>query len=146
MTKARRPNSFLIAALKRRYGLAKGALEVADLFTDQVEHREAMGHLGAVILMIEPTTDLAAIRAIRPYQARKGYWSRDAFDILRTANRPLRTYELARMVMARNDIAYNDRAALFSIGCSLQAVLARQAREGTVRHFGKPRRWIVAKD
>ena len=89
---------------------------------------------------------LHKLRAIRPYQARKGYWSRDAFDILRTANRPLRTYELARMVMARNDIAYNDRAALFSIGCSLQAVLARQAREGTVRHFGKPRRWIVAKD
>ena len=146
MTKARRPNSFLIAALKRRYGLAKGALEAADLFTDQVEHQVAMGHLGAVIHMIDPAVNLEAIRAIRSYQARKGYWSRDAFDILRTANRPLRTYELARMVMARNGIAYNDRAALFSIGCSLQAVLSRQAREGTVRHFGKPRRWVVSHD
>jgi len=58
MTKARRPNAYVIAALKRRYGLCKG--QSGDLFTDRERIRADMGHLAAVLAMFEPDIDLVS--------------------------------------------------------------------------------------
>src|SRR3984957_3871397 len=114
--KARRPNLYLVMALKRRYGQAKGAHDAA-----------AVDHLGAVILMFEPGADLAAIPSIRPYKAHRERWSRTALHVLRTANAPMRARELARRVMALPGVDPNDEARLFSIQCTVQAVLGRLA-------------------
>src|SRR5258708_38445348 len=91
MTKARRPNLYLVMALRRRYGQAKGAGNASDV-----------EHLGAVILMFEPGADLAAIAPIRLYKPHRERWSRTALHILRTANAPMRARELARRVMAEH--------------------------------------------
>lgn len=141
MTKARRPNLYVVAALKRKYGQCKGQL--ADLFSERDRIKADMAHLGAVLVMFEPDIDLAAIRAIRPYKPGRGRWNRTALEILRKANHPLRAFELARMVMSAQGVP-PDRDTLFSIGYSLQAVLARLQVQGLVTATGKPRRWSIA--
>jgi hypothetical protein len=145
MTRARRPNLYVVTALKRRYGRCKGALAGGDLFTDREAIRADMGHLGAVLVMFEPGVDLDAIPATRPYKARRGRWNRTALAILRKANRPLKAFELARLVMSEQGIA-PDRRTMATVAYSLQAVLARLARKGLVTITGKPRRWAIARD
>ena len=143
MTKARRPNLYVIAALRRRYAKSKG--ELGDLFCDRERIKADMAHLGAVLVMFAPDADLAAIRPIRPYKAQGRRWSRTALDILRTANRPLKAFELARLVMSRQGVA-PDRRTMMTIAYSLQAVLARLQQRGLVVTTGKPRRWSVTAD
>jgi hypothetical protein len=141
--KARRPNLYVILALKRRYGRCKGELAAGDLFTDRERILADMGHLGAVLAMFEPDIDLAAIPTIRPYKPNRGRWSRTALSILRKADHPLKAFELARLVMVAQGVA-PDRRTLFSIGYSLQSVLARLQARGLVVATGKPRRWALA--
>jgi len=143
MTKARRPNACVIAALKRRYGQCKG--QSGDLFADRERIRGDMGHLAAVLVMFEPDIDLAAIRTIRPYKPVRGRWNRTALEILRKTNHPLKAFELARLVMSAQGVA-PDRRTLCSIGYSLQAVLSRLEAGGLVKATGKPRRWAIARD
>jgi hypothetical protein len=142
MTRARRPNLNVVNALKRRYSRCKGALAAADLFTDKDRIKADMGHLAAVLAMFEPGVDLDAIPPIRPYKPARGRWNRTALAILRKANRPLKAFELARLVMAEQGIE-PDRRTMMTIGYSLQAVLARLAAKGLVVAAGKPRRWSI---
>ena len=141
MTKARRPQLYVILALKRKYGQCKGA--AADLFADRERIAADMGHLGAVLAMFDPDVDLAAIPAIRPYKPRRGRWNRTALKILRQANAPMRGRDLARSVMAEHGIE-PDYRTMDSIETSLLAVLIRLERRGFVVATGKPRRWAVA--
>jgi hypothetical protein len=141
MTSARRPNLYVIAALKRKYGEAKG--RAGYLLEDRAKLRTNMDHLAAVLAMFDPATDLAAIPAKRPYKPARGRWNRTALSILRKANRPLKAYEIARLVMSQQGVA-PDRQTLKSIGCSLQAVFVRLEREGLVKATGKPRRWSIS--
>jgi hypothetical protein len=138
MTKARRPTLYIVMALRRRYGQALGMIAAGE------DRTADLAHLGAVILMFAPDTDLAAIAPIRPYKPHRERWSRTALRILRTANHPLRATELARLVMSAHGVDPNDEARLFSISCGLQAVLGRLARRGMIAVSGKPRRWSVA--
>jgi hypothetical protein len=140
--KARRPNLYVINALRRRYGLLTGALTSGAMGHNQVA--DDLAHLGAVILMFDPKMDLAAIPPIRPYKPHRERWSRTALRILRTSDRPLRARELARMVMAAHRVPLDDHKRLLSISCGLQAVLGRLEAEGLVVTTGKPRRWAIA--
>jgi hypothetical protein len=142
MTKARRPNLYLTGALKRRYGKLKGQL--GDLFADRAAIRADMVHLAAVLAMFEPGVNIDAVPAIRPYKPARGRWNRTAFAILRETNRPLKAFELARMVMLKQGLE-PDRRTMMSIAYSLQAVLARLERQGLVTITGKPRRWAIAR-
>jgi hypothetical protein len=143
MTKARRPHSHVITALKRRYGQCKGQL--ADLLCDRDQVKADMGHLAAVLAMFEPDADLAAIPAIRPYKPHRGRWNRTAMDILRRANHPMKTFELARLVMSAQGVE-PDRRTMLSIGISLYAVLMRLRAQGLVIATGKPKRWAISQD
>jgi hypothetical protein len=141
MTKARRPHLYVINALKRRYGLAKGQL-AANPGSNQAA--VDLAHLAAVLVMFDPELDLASIPTVRPYKAQRERWSRTALRILRTSDRPLRARELARMVMTAHHVPLEDHKRLLSISCGLQAVLGRLQAHGLVYTVGKPRRWAVA--
>jgi hypothetical protein len=141
MTRARRPNLYVIAALTKRYGRAKG--ELGLLTADREKVKADMAHLGAVLAMFEPGIDLDAIPPRRPYKPARGRWNRTAMEVLRKANHPLKAFELARLVMSAQGVP-PDRATLYSIGYSLQAVLVRLERQGLVVATGKPRRWSIA--
>ena len=63
-----------------------------------------MGHLGAVLTMFDPAINLAGIGAIRPYKPHRARWNRTALRILRTANAPMGTRELARRTMMAHGV------------------------------------------
>jgi hypothetical protein len=129
----------LLSGLKRRYAETLGLAPTDPTLT------EDLAHLAAVIRMFEPFADLTAIRAIRPYKPQRRRWSRTAMTILRKANAPMTSRELARRVMWASKIE-PDRDTLVSIDCSLQAVLTRLERMDLVKATGKPRRWAIARD
>ncbi len=143
MTKARRPYLYVINALRQKYGKLKGLLIATPSSNQMIDD---LAHVGAVLLMFDPETDLAAVPVIRPYKAKRERWSRTVLQVLRKADRPLRATELARMVMALHGVDPDDHERLFSISCSLQAVLGRLADQGIVTITGSPRRWAVARD
>ena len=137
MTRARRPNLYVINALTKRYAKAKGQLGREAVKAD-------LAHLGAVLFIFDPGIDLAAIPPTRPYKAARGRWNRTAMEVLRKSNRPLKAFELARLVMSQQGVE-PDRRTLKSIGYSLQAVLTRLQAQGLVVATGKPRRWAIAR-
>jgi hypothetical protein len=126
--------------------MAKGALVADGLFADQERIGADMAHLGAVVLMFDPNADLSAIQPIRPYRANRGNWARSALDCIRTAERPITTIELARAVMVKERVPLDDRTALNSIICSLHAVLRKRVEDGSIRAYGRPKRWSAARD
>ena len=140
--KARRPNLYVINALRRKYGQLLGVQASGAIGHNQVA--DDLAHVGAVILMFDPQMDLAAIPLVRPYKPHRERWSRTALRILRTAQRPLRARELARMVMREHGVPLDDQKRLVSITCGLQAVLGRLADQGIVAATGKPRRWAIS--
>ena len=140
MTRARRPNLYVINALTKRYAKAKGQL--GDLLLREKAQAD-LAHLGAVLLMFDPGVDLDAIPPRRVYKPARGRWNRTAMEILRKANRPLKAFELARLVMSQQGVE-PDRRTLKSIGYSLQAVLVRLQTQGLVVATGKPRRWSIS--
>jgi len=141
MTKARRPYLYVINALSLKYARLKGQQALAP-GSNQVA--EDLAHVGAVLAMFDPTLDLDAIAPRRVYKLNRERWSRTALRILRTADRPLRARELARMVMTAHRVPLDDHKRLLSISCGLQAVLGRLKAQGLVYTVGKPRRWAVA--
>lgn len=67
--------------------------------------RAEIEHVAAVILMLEPSFDLAGIKPLRRNRTnplfRKGQCARLALDVLRGADRPLTTREISLAVLAR---------------------------------------------
>jgi hypothetical protein len=127
----------LLSGLKRRYAETLGLARADPALTDD------LAHLAHVIRLFSPFEDLTAIRPIRPYKPQRRRWNRTAMTILRRANAPMTSRELARRVMWASDVA-PDRRTLVSIDCSLQAVLARLERMDLLKATGKPRRWAIS--
>lgn len=138
--KARRPYLYVINALRTKYGKLSGLL-AASAGSNQLA--SDLAHVGAVLLMFDPSADLEAIPLIRPYKPHRERWSWTAIRILRTSPKPLRARELARMVMVAQGVDPTDQGRLVSISCGLQAVLGRLKAQGLVYTVGKPRRWGV---
>jgi hypothetical protein len=124
---------YVVTALRRKYAELKGAGDT-----------DAMAHVGATLLLFDPGADLSAIRAIRPYKAGRGRWSRYALDILRTANQPMSPTDLAARVMAMQGLDPDDYTTRRGIMIDLVIVLSRLETQGFVVSVGKPRRWSVA--
>jgi hypothetical protein len=142
MTKARRPYLYVINALSLKYARLKGQLALAPGSNQVVTD---MAHVGAVLRMFDPTLDLDAIPARRPYKPRRESWMGTALSILRRSDRPLQARELARMVMRAKGIPLDDHRRLLSISCGVQNVLGRLKAQGLVYSVGKPRRWAVVR-
>lgn len=87
----------LICGLKRRYGQTLGMNAAGE------DRAEDLAHLAAVIRMFKPDVDLTVIRAIRRYKPQREHWSRTALTILRKAEAPILTAELARQRCERKE-------------------------------------------
>ena len=124
---------YVVSALRRKYA------ELAGL-----GDTDAVGHVGATLLLFDPSADLASIPAVRPYKPARGQWSRHALDILRTANEPMKAGELAVRVIAMQGLDPDDLALRRRVIIDLVIVLSRLTDQGIVVASGKPRRWAVA--
>lgn len=128
-------------ALRRKLAELRGEL----VYTPDVD-REVMTlaaeQVGAVLLMFNPTEDLAPVKPRRPYRPIGVKWRPEALNILRTAERPLTARELTRLVMKRVG-APNERRVVKSIENSLHVLLTRLEGRGLERVCDKPKRWAT---
>jgi hypothetical protein len=112
---------YVVSALRRKYAELKGRADT-----------EAMAHVGATLPPFDPSADLSTIRAVRPYKAPRGHWSRYALDILRTANEPMTPTDLAARVMVQQGLDPADHKIRRGIMIDLVVVLTRLAEQGFV--------------
>lgn len=127
-------------ALRRRYATTLGAIAANPHQTRELA--EDLAHLEAVMLMFNPTEDVKVIQPVRPYKARgRRHWCAIAIDVLRDANTPMTTLEIAERVAGVHGVAADDRATRQSIESFLHKALAR--REGIARQSGSPKRWAL---
>jgi hypothetical protein len=70
-----------------------------------------------------------------------GAMTRGALDVLRTADRPLTTMEIACAVADRSAVV--DNRHIKAIGYSIHMGLRRRVGKGVVRVEGRPVRWTV---
>ncbi|MBK8373873.1 hypothetical protein [Sphingorhabdus sp.] len=87
-------------------------------------------------------TPPAPIRPRRPaIMDRFGALTTGALEVLREADRPLKTREIARMVLAKRGI--HDAASIGAADTSIVAGLKARVGKGVMRHDGKPVRWTI---
>jgi hypothetical protein len=133
----------VLFALRHRYARVLGTL-VAQA-GDPIKLTADLAHLAAVLRMFSPREDVAAIAPVRPWKRRRGSgratWTLAALDVLRTANEPLTTRQIARRIADRRGVT--DPATLYSIECSLHVTLANRQGAGVLRAEGSPKRWSI---
>ena len=113
--------------------------------SDPIQLTADATHLAAVMLMFNPTENVGAIKPVRPWSNRRGrnapVWSRLALDLLRRANAPMTTREIANRIAW--DRGITDPKTVASIECSLHITLARRIGEGVLLSPGPPKRWTL---
>jgi hypothetical protein len=138
MTKAQRPNLYLITALRRKYAQGLGMVRhgaTAELAAD-------LGALARVIHLFKPGDDLAAIKSIRPYRPQRSKYLKDALGVLRLADEPMTAREVARRVLTARGVPLV-RSNLQRVECSLHAVFERLEGQGLERVGDEPKRWRI---
>jgi hypothetical protein len=126
----------VLSALKRQYA------KTLDFMARGLGGSDDLEHLGAVILIFAPDTDLTTIKPIRRKHPRQGRWARAALQTIRTAERPMTIRDLALAVMDGRD-GPTDRRVRASIESDLHPVLNRLAEEGLLTVTGSPKRWLL---
>ena len=95
-----------------------------------------LGHLDAVIRQFDPDHDIAGIRPKRPRgpnTARPGEMSRYVLGVLREAQGPLTTVEVAQRFMAGRGVDAADSRAVRLATKRVGMALSHQRAKGTVR-------------
>jgi hypothetical protein len=109
---------------------------------------EEMRHLEAVIRMFQPDYDTRRIAARRRYKGnplfKRGTLFRAALDVLRKADEPLATTEIARRMLLAKGVASPAPDVLRSIFGGVHASLRNHAGKSVVMDDSKtPMRWVV---
>ena len=138
MTRARRPNLYLVMALRRKYGQTLGLIRLGST----PELAEDLATLGRTLCLFNPAEDLAAINPIRPYRPGRSKYLKDALAVLRQANEPMTPRAIARRVLEARGV-HLVRGNLLRAECSLHAVLERLEGQGVVRVGDEPKRWAI---
>lgn len=152
-----------IETLERRYARALGGYETAAQVQEVIVGRKALEMSAARVVerrkryleVMEQTA--AKIREryapdwtaghIKPIYFRQGkkptgQISRLAYATLRTADRPMSSSEIARMVAAQIEVDPADHRAVAKITRTIQTTFQKRVSEGMiVRHEGPPMRW-----
>lgn len=134
-------NTYAITALRSRYAHTLGELRAMEPKCDKL--KEDLAHLAAVIRLFQPTSNLSAIPSIRPKAARRNSYLPQALTILRLANGPMTTREIAKRMLTLRGMVINERT-LTPVESSLLTTLKRKVRDGDLIVTARPKRWSVA--
>ncbi|MFI4987246.1 MAG: hypothetical protein ACHQF3_07380 [Alphaproteobacteria bacterium] len=133
-------------ALIRLYAELHG--ELIQARRNEVLIRGDIEHVKAVLRMLEPGINLAAIKPRRKYRVnpvvkRRGAF-RAALEVLAEANEPLATKELARRVLIKLGVSEPDMPAIRKMFGAIYATLRKREGE-TVQAYRetKPMRWAL---
>lgn len=137
--------SHVISALFRKYCHLMGQ---ANRFPDRAaEYHADMVHVEATIRLFRANADLDSLAPIRPRNdtrwCGRGYGVRTTIQILKQADRPLSTREIAEEVMRREGLSPDDIEARRDVCSSLHMSILRRVGKDIVRINGKPLRWSL---
>lgn len=103
-------------------------------------------HVVAVMRIIDPNFDVAAIILKKRYKPnspyKRGTLVRAMMDVLRAAERPLKSSEIAAVLLRRAGVQVATKKMRFDIYCSVHRSLGNYERYGKVERIaGRPARW-----
>lgn len=140
-----------IATTQATYTLEQLHQELAGKIIDnRSEARrlaQSMRHVEAVLKLLDADYSLRriAVRRRKPNPwFKRGTVFRSAVDVLRTAEKPLSTQEIAEAMLAKKGVTGVDRRALRDLTGAVKSSL-RNHKGGTVNgDGGRPERWALA--
>ena len=146
MTRARLAHKPAMFPLIRLYARLAAELERPKRIVALV--RADIEHVAAVILMLEPAFDLSTIAPRTRYKRnplfKRGECFRSAVDVLRRAEGPLTSKEVAMRMLHAKGIAEPDRLIVrHMVGAVHVSFLNHRGRTVMARE-GKPVRWSLA--
>lgn len=152
------------AALERRYSLALGeyeraempaeaivglkALEAADRSIQARKRvlKEKMGHLDYLLrLQVDPEWTPYHLKPLAPRKTRrKGSIAKAAYQALRRASEPMKTREISREIAGRLEIDVSDARALNQLDNAVRTSMKERVKDGAVEELeGRPTQWRV---
>ena len=135
----------VVTALTYKYARLKGALDKHE--ADAHDLKVSLDHIEHVIRLYQKDWEPHFIQSVRPRQAGKWRYSvvgiRTAFDVLRRAERPLTSVEIAHRAVLLVDEPMPDKKRLWSIANAITQSLARNTGRFIERHEGRPARWSL---
>jgi hypothetical protein len=130
-------SKYAIAALKERRAEIDGELEACRRRMETLT--EAIVHLDASLVLLDPTYDAASVRPKRPYRQARLFGGRKLtgliLDALRRAERPLTTQEVVSAITTEVTGGAGAPLVTKRVGMGL----ARLARRGAVVRGGERR-------
>lgn len=137
----------VITALNAKYARLTGELRKLTRQADQV--RADIAHVEATIRLFRADWDEDQVKPIGPIKpsrwSRRGQGIRTALDVLREANAPMTTREIATRALAAHGIVMPNGKALSAVAGTLAACLERRAGKGVTMIEGRPKRWKLAR-
>lgn len=134
-----------ISALSDKYAELSGKLKACD--REAIALKTAMSHLQEAMKILDPSYDTKAIAPRRQYRRnphfKKGNYLRVTLDILREADRPLSSRELAGLALQRQGVT--DTHDIEQLKASLHASLTKCAKEGRIvsSNEGRMKLWSI---
>lgn len=107
-----------------------------------------MQHVEAVIKMLQPTFNLVQITARRRYKVnphfKRGECFRSALDVLRTAEVPLTSREIAMRMLHKRGVKNPSRDLIYETIGAVHASLQNHKTKAVTAHEDKtPMRWTI---
>jgi hypothetical protein len=137
--------SHVVTALTYKYARLKGELDRHE--ADVRGLKESLDHIEYVIRLYRKDWEPHFIGAVRPRKAGKWRYSvvgiRTAFEVLRRAERPLTTLEIAGRCVLLADEPMPDKHRLSAISNSINQGLQRHIGRYVEREDCRPAKWSL---
>ncbi|MCJ2187341.1 hypothetical protein [Novosphingobium beihaiensis] len=134
----------VVSALKRKYARLIGEAERHEQEADRI--RALAGHIAASIDAFAEGFDVSQIKPVSPAYSRwrgRGIGIRIYLEVLRKADRPLTSLEIAERAIAFDPDGDCSRAGVKALVGPINKALSKKVGCGVVRIEGKPRRWAL---
>ncbi|MEZ5734941.1 MAG: hypothetical protein R3E09_03900 [Novosphingobium sp.] len=133
-------DTFVLGGLEARYAAKLGELRRFERESGKL--RRELAKIGATIQLYRPEWSGADVKPIKPRKPSRwggrGRGIRTALDVLREAQGPLTTNEIARRVLERLDMPVPPLKELRLILASFNGALTKRIGEGVICHAGPP--------
>jgi hypothetical protein len=146
MPRAKISHKMALFSLTRLYAELRGKIRFGDP-RNKPEIEADIEHVRAVVAMLNPAFDLSTIkpviRNVPNRWFRRGECFRAALDVLRRAEGPLTSKEIAIRVLHARGVTKPDRLAVSNMFGAVHTSLMRYRDRSVTMIEGRPKRWSL---